>query len=158
MNNFFTHGIFCPGMAIYKSKSWCRINVNKMHSLRHVTWIVLLTTAQKGTYSRPFFARIRIGTCRVYDNILRYSRKNDATYTSNILLRIRTVFPNSNRIPWNTMKHSKRHTPDSFSLMTLAWCQDIKPNVITLKSLIHLRKNVITFRTNITLFKVVYFI
>ena len=38
-----------------------------------------------------------------------------ATYTQNILLRIRTVFPNSNRIPSNTMKHSKRHTPDSFS-------------------------------------------
>lgn len=34
----------------------------------------------------------------------------------------------------------------------------LRPNVITLKSLIHLRKNVITFRTNITLFRVVYFI
>ena len=61
------------------------------------------------------FAQIRIGTRGVYDNILRYSSTHDATYTYNILLRIRTVFPNSNRIPSNTMKHSKRHTPDSFS-------------------------------------------
>ena len=146
-------------MAIYKSKSRCRINVNKMHSLRHVTWIVLLTMhcAKRHMFATEF-VRIRMGTCGVYDNILRYLSTHDATYTSNILLRIRSVFPNSNRIPSNTMKHSKRHTPDSFSLMTLAWCQDIKPNVITLKGLIHLRKNVITFRTNITLFKVVYFI
>ena len=38
------------------------------------------------------FARIRIGTRGVYDNILRYSSTHDATYTSNILLRIWTVF------------------------------------------------------------------
>ena len=34
-------------------------------------------TAQKG----PKFARIRIGTRGVYDNILRYSSTHDATYT-----------------------------------------------------------------------------
>ena len=62
-----------------------------------------------------YFARIRIGTRGVYDNILKYSRTHDVTYTQNILLRIRTVFPNSNRIAWNTMKHSNRHTSDSFS-------------------------------------------
>ena len=61
------------------------------------------------------FTRIQIGTCGVYYNILRYLSTHDATDTSNILLRIRTVCPNSNRIPWNTMKHSKWHTPDSFS-------------------------------------------
>ena len=61
------------------------------------------------------FTRIHIGTCGVYYNILRYSSTHDATDTSNILLRIRTVCPHSNRIPWNTIKHSKRHTPDSFS-------------------------------------------
>ena len=60
------------------------------------------------------FARIRIRTRGVNDNILKYARTHDATYTSNILLRIRTVFPNSNRIPWNTLKHSKRHTPTPF--------------------------------------------
>ena len=49
------------------------------------------------------FARIRIGTRGVYDNIRRYSSTHDAMYTSNILLRIRTVFPNSNTIPRNTM-------------------------------------------------------
>ena len=61
------------------------------------------------------FARVWIGTRGVYDNILRYSSTRDTTYSLNILLRVRTVFPNSNRIPWNTMKHSLRHTPDSFS-------------------------------------------
>ena len=61
------------------------------------------------------FTRIQIGTCGVYYNILRYLSTHDATDTSNILLRIRTVCPNSNRLPWNAMKHSKRHTPDSFS-------------------------------------------
>ena len=60
------------------------------------------------------FARKRIRTRGVFDNILKYARTHDATYTSNILFRIRTVFPNSNRIPWNTLKHSKRHTPTPF--------------------------------------------
>ena len=74
----------------------------------------LLFSLCKKAHIRDRLCPNRIRTRGVNDNILKYARTHDATYTSNILLRIRTVFPNSNRIPWNTLKHSKRHTPTPF--------------------------------------------